>query len=116
MEDIKVKKYIRTTDGIIGQIVNINDFREPTQKYAIDIPNAKDVIFCGENYIKKCSEILIDLIEIGDFVNGERIVDKTGDYIKTENSIHNIFYLSKNIETILTHEQYERNCYKVGEN
>lgn len=46
---------------------------------------------------KKHSSNLIDVIEIGDFVNGR---DDT-----CENS---------DIKTILTKEQYNTNCYKVG--
>lgn len=61
----------------------------------------------------KVAENIIDLIEVGDYVNLERILDITGDYIRTTETIHNKFWLAKNIYSILTHEQYNANCYKV---
>lgn len=61
----------------------------------------------------KVAENIIDLIEVGDFVNRERILDITGDYIHTNETDHNRFYLEKHIKTILTKEQYQANCYTV---
>ena len=46
-------------------------------------------------------------------MNLERILDITGDYIRTTETIHNKFWLAKNITSILTHELYEANAYKV---
>ena len=46
-------------------------------------------------------------------MNLERILDITGDYIRTTETIHNKFWLAKNITQILTHEQFEANVYKV---
>ena len=66
-----------------------------------------------DNAILKHSFNLIDLIEVGDFINGERILDITGDYIHTNEKDHNRFYLAKHIKTILTKEQYQANCYTV---
>jgi len=38
----------------MGRIVNINDFREPSQKYAVDVDGyTKDVIFIGESQLIK---------------------------------------------------------------
>ena len=63
--------------------------------------------------IVKHSKNIINLIEVGDFVNRERILDITGDYIHTNETDHNRFYLEKHIKTILTKEQYQANCYTV---
>ena len=66
-----------------------------------------------DNAIVKHSKDLIDLIKVGDFINGERILDITGDYIHTNETDHNRFYLAKHIKTILTKELYNANCYTV---
>lgn len=111
MDEIKVGEYVRTKDGIIDKIIHYdndtkllrcenNNFIDPFDNIAIPISE-----------IVKHSFNIIDLIEIGDVVNGERILDITGDYIHTNETDHNKFYLEKHIKRILTKEQYERNCY-----
>ena len=74
--------------------------------------------------IVKHSKQLIDLIEVGDIVNGcivvgfgyecvngnkEKSILVEGKYTKV-----NYALLNWDIETILTHEQFEQNSYKVG--
>ena len=66
---------------------------------------------------------LIDLIEPGDIVNNHYVkavyLDGAVKYIKLdnayspENHFTGVRTYEDDIETILTHEQYERNCYKV---
>lgn len=80
---------------------------------------------CKSNYyneedIVKHSKNLIDLIEIGDIVNGMEVLDihKPRDLwepieIRVDSRYTN-FILTEDIKTILTHEQFENNCYKVG--
>lgn len=42
-----------------GTIVNINDYREPCMKYAIDLDDYKvDYIFVGENELEGTNEYL----------------------------------------------------------
>lgn len=40
-------------NGISGEVININEFREPDKKYAIDI-GTDDLIFVGDMEIRKC--------------------------------------------------------------
>ena len=79
--------------------------------------------------IVKHSKDIIDLIEVGDIVelDGEKyqvIYDKSynklGILIPNKNylairhtSLEYIFQKNKKV-TILTHEQYENNCYRIG--
>lgn len=79
----------------------------------------------GRAYLGKDNEILNhsfnikELIEEGDIVNGQRVlyIEKEGlviemaDYIFPYISIKEI-----KIEEILTHEQYERNFYRLENN
>ncbi len=42
---------------IEGTIININDFREPSQKYAVDIDGyTEDVLFFGEEHLAKIED------------------------------------------------------------
>nr|DAJ93323.1 MAG TPA: hypothetical protein [Caudoviricetes sp.] len=101
MDEIKVGEYVRTKKGKIF-------------KYGK-----------GRAYLGKDNEILNhsfnikELIEEGDIVNGQRVlyIEKEGlviemaDYIFPYISIKEI-----KIEEILTHEQYERNFYRLENN
>ena len=78
--------------------IELEKYQEPILK--------KDII--------KASHNIIDLIEVGDYVNGELVQDITGEYIRIDNVSHNKYWLSNNIKTILTKEQFENNCYKIG--
>lgn len=43
---------------IPGTIVNINDYREPFMKYAIDLDDYKvDYIFVGENILEELNDV-----------------------------------------------------------
>lgn len=107
MEEIKVGEYVRTFNGLIGKVVQLTD----SGNYTIRIYNGAEYVVRA--VIVKHSKEIIDLIEIGDIVNGERILDITGDYVHTNETNHNKFYLGKHIITILTKELYQANCYTV---
>ena len=107
--EIEVRDFVRLKQGYIGTVENINDFREPSMKYAVDIQK-RDLVFIGDNDIVKHSKQLIDLIECGDYVNGELITDK---WVTRISSIRSNFS-EEDIKTILTKESYMANCYKVG--
>ena len=44
---IEVGDFIRTKSGYIGTVENINDYREPSMKYAIELKFG-DLVFIGE--------------------------------------------------------------------
>lgn len=67
--------------------------------------------FTLEEEIVKHSKQLIELIEEGDYVNGELITDKWDTRISSIRSN----FSEEDIKTILTKESYMANCYKVGE-
>lgn len=111
---IEVGEYVRTKDGLIDKVQNYS--------FSQNIWHCKngmsiDECNCIGTHLKdivKHSKNIIDLIEEGDYVNGERILDITGDYIHTNETDHNKFYLEKHIKRILTKQQYERDCYKIN--
>ncbi len=71
---------------------------------------------CVLNDIIKSSPNIIDLIEVGDYVNGWRVMKKTDDYFfigdESEGTWHLLF---DEIKTIVTHEQFSQMEYKVGD-
>lgn len=77
----------------------------------------------GEKIVKH-SKQLIDLIKSGDIVNGHLVIDKYEDVdeygnnfwclIIEDDSLLNRSIREEDIKTILTKEQSEVNCYKVG--
>lgn len=120
---IEVNEYVRTKNGEIG-IFDRYSSRKENSLYKspfncfIKIKNRKTPLQCCEDYIVKHSKQLIDLIEVGDIV---RI--RTGLYSSFMEFIDNeecLLILKEQvkkfwtIEEILTHEQFEANCYKVG--
>jgi hypothetical protein len=115
MEDIKVGEYIRTSTGKIEKITGIykNDgFVDTDKEVCVDFVE-----------IAKHSKNIIDLIKIGDYINGHSVVDITENIYNQKIVItevdgkdgairHN--FLEKSIKEILTKEQVKANCYKVG--
>ena len=44
------------------EIINVNDFREPSMKYGADVYDANgnyagDVMFFGDDFLKKCQKV-----------------------------------------------------------
>lgn len=125
MGEIEVNEYVRTNKGNIGQVIGI--FNGHCQaKYHIQFQGKVKVKrqYLSTYTIINHSKQLIDLIEVGDIVNGCSVVEfgyecvngnkeksilVEGKYTKV-----NYALLNWDIETILTHEQYEQNSYKVG--
>lgn len=72
--------------------------------------------------IAKASHNIIDLIEVGDYVNGEKVgyIDNCNGamreyYYDYEDAKIDVGHLFEEIETIVTKEQFESMSYKVGE-
>ncbi len=102
---IEAGEYVRTKNGKIDKVINNNCYMPQYIECEKSLLYKEDIV----NHSKD----LVDLIEVGDIVNGEKILDITGDYIHTNETDHNRFYLAKHIKTILTKEQMEANCYTV---
>lgn len=89
-----------------GRITKLNKIAENKyiDNYGMVIDLEKSAI------IGKTSPNIIDLIEVGDYVNRERIHAITDKHLLTERN-ENILDKHKSIITILTKEQYDENCY-----
>lgn len=136
MGEIEVNEYVRTNAGYIAKL---KQYLSNTGTYLFDdfIQEIQgDKYRCiSENELEKVtakhSKQPIDLIEVGDIVNKELvigIIDITNDKEEiigrklitqyrsaqfTGLDIKHYIY-DKDIKTILTHEQFEQNSYKLG--
>lgn len=122
--NIEVGDYVRTSAGKIDKVINNNYYMPRYIECEKGIVNKENIV--------KHSKNIIDLIDVGDYVNGEKVLNirrvaediepfkteiskkeiaicifKTGDeeYYKTRKE--------KDIKTILTKEQMEANQYVV---
>ena len=127
---IELNEYVRTKDGHIAKYI---------KKLAKDEDVADAMLFDSYIYEKykhirysflkeiivKHSKQLIDLIKVGDYVNGREVkhiamFEGFPDYPKLifvdeTHLIPDDTCENDEIKTILTKERYMANCYKVGE-
>ncbi len=121
---LEVGMYCRTKKGEIDKILHIDYADERKKKYPTHpsknhwrdnfLLERKRYRATSQNIIK-ASHNITDLIEVGDYVNGELIQDITGEYVRIGNVSHNKSWLSNDIKTILTKEQFENYCYRIGD-
>lgn len=122
---MKLKKgmYVRFKDNkdiqYIGKLININEYREPCFKYAIEVTWYDDYIFVGDNdIIDEPSFDLIDLIEVGDYVNGEKVTE-TMIKMRDEQGVFGLpdhyrtFVDEIHIKSVVTKEQFEDIKFEV---
>ena len=123
LEEIKVGEYVRTTNKGIRQIAMI-DNHKTVNKYLYYIGEdfeGKSYAYIKTTEILKHSFNLIDLIEVGDIVKDEynkyevAFVKDDKIYCNDYNLADSLITLrEQDIKAILTKEQMEDNCYKVG--
>lgn len=115
MEEIKVGEYVRNHSGIIIKVKKIEKDME-----------TNDVWYYGGGFVGvwksrvlKHSPNIIDLIEVGDYVNGcEVLIIKNGiPYIEYSNEFDDYTgYITNDIiESIVTKEQFNSIKYVIGE-
>lgn len=122
--ELKENMYVRTKDGIIDKV--IIDYNGHCAS-----PNCEcKHISCAKNYydedkVAKASYNIIDILEEGDYVNGQKIYyDEELDFLYVQSfdgdgefyqeSITKQSFID-NIKSVITHEQMEQMAYKVGE-
>lgn len=130
---LEVGQFVRTDKVGIKKIYKI-DNNKTKYKYLYKLKNQDDDgcidlgVLC-ENNIIKASYNRIDILEVGDYVNGSVILDFkykfneendnfTNFAVVTENCyLENTdsWIIEKDIKSVITHEQMEQMAYKVGE-
>ncbi len=102
---MKTGDYVRTDIGEIRKVVRVTD-----DLYVLD----KDVVFAHKDKIKKASPNIIDLIEVGDYVNGVMVTEiKDGKPFKEDYNDPYYSYYFDDIYSIVTKEQFKSMEYKI---
>lgn len=115
--EIKVGDFIRSNDGYIAKIIKIQKGKRECDTYY-----CTDKIMASGFYehIKKHSKKIIDLIEEGDYVNGQKI-KRINDYGDFKRADFNLDYddcdavYEDNIKSIVTKEQFSQMEYNLEE-
>lgn len=118
--DIEVGEYVRTKRGIskVLEVKTVKDKMYGRHDVAYLIDKCTRMYITETEFIKHSKNIM-DLIEVGDFVNGNIVTDKylfAGEMpvVETSGNETNAKCLcKKDIQSILTKEQYSQNCYTV---
>lgn len=124
MSEIEVGEYVRTKNGYIIRVdENTNVFNLGYKEQYLDMETTRYGFICEEEIVKH-SKHLIDLIEVGDYVNGREVkhiamFEGFPDYPKLifvdeTHLIPDDTCENDEIKTILTKESYMANCFKVG--
>ena len=128
---MKVGEYVRTEYGVITKIDKIVNFEQENQKPYL---NFKNMLVWTENdnnvagsrgIIVKSSPQIIDLIELGDYVNGHLVKNRRtscnenlGGNPKQIDIGENEDYIwisESQIKSIVTKEQFSQMEYRIGE-
>lgn len=110
---LEVGQFARLKSGYIVKVLNVEDNWIETDTKFITRTFPKDFV--------KASYNIIDLIEVGDYVNGSKVYycycadeDSTGLFIDTEKGRQ---WLDKpsQVKSIVTKEQFESMEYRLGD-
>ena len=108
MEDeYEVDEYYRTKNGEILKIVDLDEYGFLVDKFYYQIV--------------KHSKNIIDLVEVGDYVNGYKVIGVTLDPapsgkcvdIDCDKPSYESYLFEEQIYSIVTHEQFSQMEYKV---
>ena len=115
--EIEVGDYVRDKDGEIHKIIEINNPNDELwtyYKFENNMGNYKETII-------KHSKNIIDLIEVGDYVNGYKVIGVTLDPapsgkcvdIDCDKPSYESYLFEEQIYSIVTKEQFASMEYKV---
>ena len=117
---MKVGEYVRfktlSREIKIGKVIEIIEpDKESMKKYCVyDLDNNEATV---DDYVIKSSPNIIDLIEVGDYVNGLKVdeIDEKGiyNYNSYDGWRINIASCNEEIKSIVTKESMERVTYYV---
>ena len=124
---IEIGEYIRTKQGDISKVRYVDEesiFLEDSVWSKNDLYEKTGVLYFDDEEIAKHSKNIIDLIEVGDYVNGCLIVKIYKDpflegqiNLWTNMLFPNKYYkekiTDKNIKTIVTKEQFKNMEYRL---
>lgn len=124
---LEVGMYVRTNKVIIEKVLDILEFNG--EDYYLNFINVavlsdiENIVAKSKGKIIKASYNLIDLIEVGDYVNGKQVIKKWnepfGEFVGQDFMIldgETSAPTIRTIKSVVTKEQFESMSYKVGEN
>ena len=128
METLNVGMYVRLVNDV-EDIVVINKIANVFETTILTENDGS--IYQGEytkENVVKASYNIIDILEVGDYVNGSEVLDFENKYIEEKDTFVPIgvvtencyleytdsWIIEKNIKSVITHEQMEQMAYKVG--
>jgi len=116
---VKEGEYIRTEKGTIAKIEDIEFdllFSTTDSKYLYK--HWINSNSCHLEKIIKSSSNIIDLIEVGDYVNGKKVDSISNGYVYEEFDFDTATAIcsEQNIKSIVTKEQFANIEYRIGEN
>ena len=128
---MKIGDYIRINNGQIAKIIKIKEYKKWSNIIYTDILiDFHEDRCCNENEVNeedilKSSPNIIDLIEVGDYVNGYLVTDISLDAYKNkiifvgqrkiEESGYYRSYYNSQIKSVVTKEQFSSMEYRMGE-
>ena len=119
---LKENMYVRNCYGRIAKIEYIEDNTAYCDNWLyqiyedhitfINLDDEDDI-----DEILKASYNIIDILEVGDYVNGHRVeeIDFENEEIFTDSEYYCGVVEFCNIKSVITHEQMEQMAYKVGD-
>ena len=116
---LEVGMYVRTDKGRIGKVITEEyEYRDSYNQKIEFKDEIEDTFDMDWEDILKASHNIIDLIEVGDYVNGREVVEifyNANDEVIGIDTRGSVDYVESQIKSILTKEQFEDMSYKVGE-
>ena len=122
---LEIGMYVRTKNGCICQILKTTYSKYLSRNkelcYEVDRPINVNMELYDQD-IFKASHNRIDLIEVGDYVNGHRVLEIFKDRIKfgedslvlaRKSNYDNYYLYIEEIKSIVTKEQFESMSYKL---
>lgn len=117
MDKLEVGMYVKTELYNISRILDTEEDNE-----WLELDKNKGYLI-HKDTILKASHNIIDLIEVGDYVNGYKVSFKDKDlepfvqcdYPVQEGTTNHYRFYEKAIETIVTKEQFSNMEYRIGD-
>lgn len=125
MRDISIGDYVRTKTGSIGIVIDISQYPNEKPHYLIRW-NPSKAFYITNISIKSFSDKRTEIIEVGDYINGQKIVKITKDpFIKGQLNLwtdrripfsicedyEQERFIESEIKEIVTKEQFEKNKF-----
>lgn len=112
--------YVRTKQGTIEKVIKRYDTLSGCKVEVNEDFRFKHYEHNYIKHIKNASHNIIDLIEIGDYVNGSKVLDISEDennriWIYTDSKNNECCFSESEIEDVVTKEQFNSQKYVVGE-